>query len=55
MNFLSVFITTAPEIAMSCKSVKMIGVGEGEQIVKSVAINLLEKKPLGNIILEYFH
>jgi len=47
--FGGVFITAAPEIAMSYKSVKMIGVGEGEQIVKSVANNLRNNITLENI------
>ncbi len=47
--FGGVFITAAPEIAMSYKSVKMIGVGEGEQIIKSVANNLRNNITLENI------
>ena len=44
-----VFITAAPKVAISYPSVKMIGVGEGEQIVKSVATNLRDNKSLDKI------
>jgi anaerobic magnesium-protoporphyrin IX monomethyl ester cyclase len=47
--FGGVFITAAPEVALSYPSVKMVGVGEGEHIVKSVARNLRDNKSLDNI------
>ncbi len=44
-----VFPTSAPDVALSFPQVKMIGVGEGEHIVKKVATHIRDGLPLDNI------
>ena len=47
--FGGVFITAASERAIQYKEVKMLGVGEGEDLVLNVAKNIREGKSLDNI------
>jgi len=47
--FGGVFITAAPELAISFPQVNMIGIGEGEHIIRSVANSLRDGKTLDNI------
>ena len=44
-----VFVTAAPEKVISYESVKMIGLGEGENVVKNVSCSLRDNLPLNNI------
>lgn len=44
-----VFITAAPELAMTSPEIKMIGIGEGEQIVLDVARNVKNNKSCDQI------